>query len=526
MDRLESLGSQLSKITMYDIKSAYNQAKNMVLNVSEMEAKVQEATNDDPWGASSTLMGEIAQGTFNFQQFNEIMPAIYSRFMDKEAREWRQIYKSLQLLEYIIKHGSERVVDDARSHLSTLKMLKNFHYIDEKGKDQGINVRNRAKEIAEMLSDLDRVRQERRKAKMNKNKYTGVGNDGLSFGSGSGGSRYGGFSSDDYYGGGGGGGGGGSSSYAGGSGNYGNSGGGSGGFSDSRGKQEFEEYDAGEWEDSSAHKKTSSITAKAGAAAAARQAVASPTTPNKPAVPAKDKAKEVDLLGFGFDDDVPAPAPAPVAAAPAVVKSQPVDDFDDFDDFQSAPNAPAPPAVQPTPASKPAAGGANVFDLLNAAPAAPPVAPMSRPMYGGMGKSNQGDVFGGGAPLMPATSMTPSPMYKQPIPTASTPVAAAGGRSTPGGTAIKSSANFDDLWSSTLTSTVGRSSTPVGGASGTAGKSIMDLQKEKAQAAFWGNNSQQQQQGQAKPATMGGGFGGAAAPSGGGGGGGLDDLLL
>lgn len=47
--------------------------------------------------------------------------------------------QALQLLEYLIKHGSERVVDDARSHISTLKMLRNFHYIDEKGKDQGIN---------------------------------------------------------------------------------------------------------------------------------------------------------------------------------------------------------------------------------------------------------------------------------------------------------------------------------------------------------------------------------------------------
>jgi epsin len=93
------------------------------------------------------------------QQFNEIMPCIYSQFMEKEARQWRQIYKvyhnlllwlvflsfivmfdlqALQLLEYLIKHGSERVVDDARSHLSTIKMLRSFHYIDEKGKDQGI----------------------------------------------------------------------------------------------------------------------------------------------------------------------------------------------------------------------------------------------------------------------------------------------------------------------------------------------------------------------------------------------------
>ena len=90
------------------------------------------------------------------QNFNEIMPAIYSRFMEKEARQWRQIYKvstcttrlyfgrerhrqALQLLEYLVKNGSERVVDDARSHIGTIKMLRNFYYVDEKGKDQGIN---------------------------------------------------------------------------------------------------------------------------------------------------------------------------------------------------------------------------------------------------------------------------------------------------------------------------------------------------------------------------------------------------
>lgn len=38
-------------------------------------------------------MQEIAAATQNFQDFNEIMPTIYRRFMEKEAREWRQIYK-------------------------------------------------------------------------------------------------------------------------------------------------------------------------------------------------------------------------------------------------------------------------------------------------------------------------------------------------------------------------------------------------------------------------------------------------
>lgn len=36
-----------------------------VMNYTEMEAKVREATNNEPWGASSTMMQEIANATFN-----------------------------------------------------------------------------------------------------------------------------------------------------------------------------------------------------------------------------------------------------------------------------------------------------------------------------------------------------------------------------------------------------------------------------------------------------------------------------
>lgn len=64
-------------------------------------------------------------------------------------------------------------------------------------------VRNRAKEIVELLSDVEKIRSERRKAKANKSKYTGVGSDGGFSGGGGGGGRYGGFGSEsgDYGGG-------------------------------------------------------------------------------------------------------------------------------------------------------------------------------------------------------------------------------------------------------------------------------------------------------------------------------------
>src|SRR5690606_37422580 len=114
-----------------------------------------------------------------------------------------------------------------------------FHYIDEKGKDQGINVRNRAKELADLLQDVEKIRSERKKARANRSKYGGLeggagfgsgGYGGFAGGSGSS-SRYGGFGSDsgDYGG------------YSGG-GVYGDGGGTAGGFSSSRRRNYDEDY--------------------------------------------------------------------------------------------------------------------------------------------------------------------------------------------------------------------------------------------------------------------------------------------
>ncbi|KAG6900345.1 hypothetical protein C0993_012302 [Termitomyces sp. T159_Od127] len=501
MDRLEALGQTLSQITLYDIKSAYNQAKNMVLNVTEMEAKVQEATNEDPWGASSTLMQEIAQGTFSFQHFNEIMPSIYSRFMDKEARQWRQIYKALQLLEYLIKHGSERVVDDARSHISTLKMLRNFHYIDDKGKDEGINVRNRSREIVELLSDVEKIRAERRKAKANKNKYTGIGNDGWGGTFSGGGSRFGGFGSDDV------------------SGNdYGAYSGSSSSFRDQP-RRGFEEYNAGDDEDVTPRSPRVNATSS-GRASTARKASAPAPAP-APAAPVQD------LLGdFGGDDvfgpstTSPTTTAAPLTgknkALPAVSSSVGIDELhldDDFADFQAAPTQNTPvTAAAPAPAPAPVAAKPNLMDLLGStAPTTNTYTaprPVQQPSYignttgnfGGMHRPNpslssqpqfsaaplQAQPLFGGAPLAPTTTAAPAP--------ASAPMSASMT------TKPSSSAGaFDDLWSLSLGSS-NKPATPSG-----QNKSIKDLEKEKAMAGLWGGQ---------KPVTaVGNSVSGAARPA-------------
>lgn len=423
------------------------------------------------------------------------MPMIYKRFTEKAADEWRQIYKGLQLLEFLIKNGSERVIDDARSHLTLLKMLRQFHFIDANGKDQGVNVRNRAKELAELLSDVDRIRSERKKARATRNKYSGVeGGAGLGGGLSSS-SRYGGFGSEDT-GSGSGGGGAGYGQYNGGVyGDGGGFGGQSSDFQDSgssriesssgggRGGNQYEEYDE---YDEGAAPNPGRKQAKSSSSRPERTERAAPKKPEPP----KKKEPEVDL--FSFDD------PSPVSAPHAATSSSLVED-DDFDDFQSA--APA-PAIQAQPIAKPSfpSMAPTSYTTQFASPQ-----PVSAPQQANLTQ------MVGLSSISPAPSTNPTPInYSafsppavaqplRPTPAAATsyqgsqpnyftsvpaPVTATQNKpaSAPGSKpAAKAGGGdaFGSLWS-TASAGIKKTSTP------SSGPALGQLAKEKASAGIWG----------------------------------------
>lgn len=166
-------------LNMWKVRELVDKATNVVMNYSEIESKVREATNDDPWGPSGQLMGEIAKATFMYEQFPELMNMLWSRMLKDNKKNWRRVYKSLLLLAYLIRNGSERVVTSAREHIYDLRSLENYHFVDEHGKDQGINIRQKVKELVEFAQDDDRLREERKKAKKNKDKYVGVSSESV-----------------------------------------------------------------------------------------------------------------------------------------------------------------------------------------------------------------------------------------------------------------------------------------------------------------------------------------------------------
>jgi epsin len=400
---------------------------------------------------------------------------IYHRFTEKTAEQWRQIYKALQLLEFLIKNGSERVIDDARAHTSLLKMLRQFHFIDANGKDQGINVRNRSKELADLLTDVDKIRTERKKAKGNRAKYGGYEGGGGGGGGGSGAAssssgRYGGFGSE-------------SAGYGAYDGRVYGDGGGFGGqssdYQDTQARRDqFEEYD--EFEEATPGKSRR------------KASTSSPTSKRESKKPeTKAKVPEEDLFDFGEE---PLAAPSTSKASGSALGSlQPADDEDDFDDFQSAPQPSAvpPPISAGTTSSFPAPLGAfSTMSLSTGSTLASPTA---------------GSILSPGlspaparAPQQPTTYQPAQPNYFTSVHTsaaqaAPTTAARPAVSTTPGGlgkpigssAAAKPAAAGGDAFAGLLAGTSAKKDAGAGGAKLT----MADLARQKTSAGIWGSNA-------------------------------------
>ena len=66
---------------------------------------------------------------------------------------WRIVFKALTLLEFLVKNGAERCVDDARNHGHVLRALGQFNYY-EGTIDRGLGVREKSKQISLFLPSL------------------------------------------------------------------------------------------------------------------------------------------------------------------------------------------------------------------------------------------------------------------------------------------------------------------------------------------------------------------------------------
>mmetsp|Transcript_2406 Transcript_2406/g.3483 ORF Transcript_2406/g.3483 Transcript_2406/m.3483 type:complete len:631 (-) Transcript_2406:150-2042(-) len=205
---MSSIG--IDKSTIDKLKNYAADVKNQVaVAKNETERQVYDALSNKNWGASSTILNDIAKETYDFEKYSMIMNITWQS-MYSPPREWRKVFKALCLLEHLIKNGAERVVEDARDRMHRIKMLSEFNYF-EGHIDKGSGVREKSKQLIELLQSNEYIREEREKARKLRDKYVGISNSSMGFGgggfssggglglsnfSGSSSARYNGFGSD------------------------------------------------------------------------------------------------------------------------------------------------------------------------------------------------------------------------------------------------------------------------------------------------------------------------------------------
>lgn len=56
----------------YKVRELFDKATNIVMNYTETEAKVVEATNDEAWGPAGKLLQELSQLSYSYEHYNEV----------------------------------------------------------------------------------------------------------------------------------------------------------------------------------------------------------------------------------------------------------------------------------------------------------------------------------------------------------------------------------------------------------------------------------------------------------------------
>ncbi|KAG2296053.1 hypothetical protein Bca52824_042722 [Brassica carinata] len=172
--------------TVRDLKREVNKK---VLKVPGIEQKVLDATSNEPWGPHGSLLADIAQASRNYHEYQLIMGVIWKRLSDT-GKNWRHVFKALTVLEYMVGHGSERVIEEIRERAYQISTLSDFQYIDSGGRDQGTNVRKKSQSLVALVNDKERIAEVREKASANRDKYRSSAPGGMYKPSGGYGDKY------------------------------------------------------------------------------------------------------------------------------------------------------------------------------------------------------------------------------------------------------------------------------------------------------------------------------------------------
>lgn len=155
---------QLGKLSASLISDSLRIARLAFVHVSAAEMMTEDATNAEEWGPTTKSMAAISNASKNFDDYERVVQVLRARLALNLTKSWRQIFKALTVMEYLLTHGPVQFVTDFRTDKQRVEELTRFVFIDENLVDRSSALQSKAKQVHLLLVDERFFTLERRRA--------------------------------------------------------------------------------------------------------------------------------------------------------------------------------------------------------------------------------------------------------------------------------------------------------------------------------------------------------------------------
>nr|GMD80324.1 epsin-3 [Ipomoea batatas] len=153
----------------------YKTARLYLTDATQAELLAEDATGNDLGTPDNITMTMIADASYGPEDYWKIVDVLHRRLDEIDWMQWRQLYKSLVLLEFLIIHGPEDLGAEFLCDVEIIRELGSFKYKDERGIDWGLMMQRKSERILNLLQDDNALKQARLKSQRISGEIHGFG---------------------------------------------------------------------------------------------------------------------------------------------------------------------------------------------------------------------------------------------------------------------------------------------------------------------------------------------------------------
>jgi epsin len=105
------------------------------MTAAELEKKINEATVNEMGLPSISLLNEISSRSDELEE-SKIISKYCIKILSLKPKMWKRIFRSLSVIEHVLKTGSQNFVEQIKEERDRIKDLFEFKY-EEDDKDKG-----------------------------------------------------------------------------------------------------------------------------------------------------------------------------------------------------------------------------------------------------------------------------------------------------------------------------------------------------------------------------------------------------